>query len=142
LPFLFVYGTLKEGFPNHHLNIGRRVPGVFRTKEALPLLVVRLTNEERAPWLLESRGQGFRVKGQIFEIQPQALAAIDAFEEVGKPTGYARIELELESEDRESSVTAFAYVKQQHQLENCLHAEGPFEEYTVELSRGYWIAAA
>jgi len=138
LPLLFVYGTLKEGFPNHHLNIGRRVPGLFQTRAARPLLVVRLRQEDRAPWLLDAPGQGFPVRGQVFEIQPEDLVAIDAFEEVGRPTGYVRVELELASAQGEA-VTAFAYVKPPDQLGNCLQVEGPFEEYTAELARGYWI---
>ena len=28
---LFVYGSLKEGFPNFHINRGRRIAGQFRT---------------------------------------------------------------------------------------------------------------
>ncbi len=54
---LFVYGTLKQGFPNHGINTGRRVPGRFRTRKAHPLLVVRLPHEDRAPWLLDQPGQ-------------------------------------------------------------------------------------
>jgi gamma-glutamylaminecyclotransferase len=50
---LFVYGTLKEGFPNHHLNVGRRLPGEFRTRKPFQLFVVQLPNEERAPWLVK-----------------------------------------------------------------------------------------
>lgn len=140
MPLLFVYGTLKEGFPNHHLNIGRRVPGLFQTRAARPLLVVRLCQEDRAPWLLDAPGQGFPVRGQVFEIQPEDLVAIDAFEEVGRPTGYVRVELELASAQGEA-VTAFAYVKPPHQLGDCLQVDGPFEEYTAELARGYWLQA-
>ncbi|MFD2451175.1 gamma-glutamylcyclotransferase [Ideonella paludis] len=35
---IFVYGTLKEGFPNAHLNQGRRVLGHFRTVQRFPFM--------------------------------------------------------------------------------------------------------
>lgn len=139
MPLLFVYGTLKEGFPNHHLNVGRRVPGVFRTRQAWPLFVVRLPNEERAPWLVDAPGQGHRVAGQVFEVAPEAMASIDAFEEVGRPTGYVRVELELASEADGAPVVAYGYLKPQHELARCLAVEGPFAEYTLALAQGYWI---
>ena len=37
---VFVFGTLKQGFPNFHVNKGRRVGGTFRTLERRPLLIV------------------------------------------------------------------------------------------------------
>ena len=40
MPPLFVYGSLKEGFPNFHVNQGRRVPGEFRTVRPHPLYLV------------------------------------------------------------------------------------------------------
>ena len=36
---LFVYGSLKEGFPNFHVNKGRRVPGTYRTVQPYPLFL-------------------------------------------------------------------------------------------------------
>jgi gamma-glutamylaminecyclotransferase len=33
MPLLFVYGSLKQGFPNEHVNTGRRVSGQYRTRE-------------------------------------------------------------------------------------------------------------
>jgi gamma-glutamylaminecyclotransferase len=139
---LFVYGTLKEGFPNHHLNVGRRLPGEFRTGKPLQLFVVKLPGEERAPWLVDGTGSGHQVRGQVFEVEDEALASMDEFEGVGQPTGYLRLELELERTDQEGNPRAFAYMKQEQQLQHCLSIEGPFEEYTSKLAVGYWIAAA
>ncbi len=139
---LFVYGTLKEGFPNFHLNVGRRVPGDFRTRQPYRLLVVRLPNEDRAPWLLPATGHGHRVTGQVFEVDDDVLAEIDRFEEVGQPTGYVRVPLELERVGHEDTVSAFVYLKQDHQLAHCLAVEGPYEEYTADLATGYWITTA
>lgn len=140
---LFVYGTLKEGFPNHHLNAGRRVAGEWRTCTPWPLLVVRLPGEDRAPWLMDQPGHGQRVHGQVFEVTPDALAAMDRFEEVGLPTGYRRTGIELERVDAPAPpLQAWVYVKPADDLPRCLAVEGPFEAYTLALARGYWIGAA
>jgi gamma-glutamylaminecyclotransferase len=135
---IFVYGTLKEGFPNFALNPGRRVPGTYRTRQPFPFYVVQLAVEDRAPWLVNDPGQGLQVLGQVFEVDEDTLAAMDRFEEVGVPTGYGRLELELEPVDRAGEVLrAHAYVKEPHQLVHCLQVEGPFADYTTELALGY-----
>lgn len=135
---VFVYGTLKEGFPNFTLNPGRRVPGTFRTSQPFPFYVVQLPVEDRAPWLVNCPGEGVPVSGQVFEVDEATLQSMDRFEEVGLPTGYVRVELDLEDESGRS-LRAHAYMKLPHQLVDCLLIEGPFGEYTAELAAGYWL---
>lgn len=138
---IFVYGTLKEGFPNFARNPGQRLPGTFRTRQPFPLYVVQLLHEDRAPWLVNQPGQGMRVSGQIFEVDDATLRAMDRFEEVGLPSGYARCTLELEPADETGGVLhAQAYLKAPHQLTECLLIEGPFAHYTAELAAGYRLA--
>lgn len=135
---IFVYGTLKEGFPNFHLNPGQRVPGTYRTRQALPFYVVQLRLEDRAPWLVNQPGQGVQVCGQVFEVDAATLQAMDAFEEVELPTGYVRVALELEAVDEPGTVLhAHVYMKEAHQMVECLAVEGPFSEYTEQLAMGY-----
>jgi gamma-glutamylaminecyclotransferase len=137
---LFVYGTLKEGFPNHHFNTGTRLPGCYKTRLAYPLLVVRLLNEDRAPWLVDQPGQGHQVIGQVFEIAASSLPAIDALEEVGLATGYVREALELQDcAEPGHCMVAYAYLKPAQHLPQCLEWEGPFQEYTQALAEGYWL---
>jgi gamma-glutamylaminecyclotransferase len=138
---LFVYGTLKEGFPNHFLNQGQRVTGTFRTRHAFPLYVVRLPHEDRAPWLVHLPGEGHQVEGQVFKVDDAALPAMDAFEEVGLPTGYLRVEIELDAGPGEDTpLRAHAYMKHADQLPTCLEREGPFPEYTLALAADYRLA--
>jgi gamma-glutamylaminecyclotransferase len=138
---LFVYGTLKEGFPNHFLNNGQRVAGIFRTRHAFPLYVVRLPHEDRAPWLVHLPGEGRQVAGHVFEVDETALPAMDASEEVGLPTGYLRVEIELDAGPGEDTpLRAHAYMKHADQLPACLDREGPFPEYTLTLAVGYRLA--
>jgi gamma-glutamylaminecyclotransferase len=140
---LFVYGTLKQGFPNHHLNQGRRIPGTFRTRQPFPLYVVRLPHENRAPWLVHQPGEGHPVTGEVFEIDEALLPAMDAFEEVGLPHGYLRVEIELDASPGDAEDTAplraQAYMKAADQLPECLEREGPFPEYTLALAAGYYL---
>lgn len=140
---IFVYGTLKEGFPNHFRNPGQRVAGSFRTRQRFPLYVVRLPSENRAPWLVNSPGEGHQVAGQVFEVDGATLAQMDAFEEVHLPTGYVRANVELEPVDGGTTVLhtlrAHVYLKRPAELPLCLAIEGPFAEYTPELAAGYWL---
>ena len=66
---LFVYGSLKEGFPNFHVNKGRRVPGTYRTVQPYPLFLAN----GQLPCLLDAPGSGHRVLGRIAE-QPHQLS--------------------------------------------------------------------
>lgn len=136
---LFVYGTLKEGFPNFARNSGTRLPGVYQTRLAYPLYVVRLPNEDRAPWLVDEPGVGSRVCGQVFRVDATLLQAMDVFEEVGLPTGYVRaqIELNLFGGGAGSTLLAHAYLKPASHLGDCLSLEGPYAEYSLELATGY-----
>ncbi len=135
---IFVYGTLKEGFPNFPFNPGKRVEGSFRTRQPFPFYVVQLTDEDRAPWLMNRPGQGVQVVGQVFEVDAPTLQSMDDFEEVGQPTGYVRVEVELEAVHLDGEVVhAHVYMKEEHQMVECLAVEGPFAEYTAELAVGY-----
>ncbi|MCB1999635.1 MAG: gamma-glutamylcyclotransferase family protein [Burkholderiaceae bacterium] len=135
---IFVYGTLKQGFPNFPRNSGRRMPGDFRTLQPFPLYVVQLPNEDRAPWLMHQPGRGKPVTGQVFEVDEGLLQAMDTFEEVGLPQGYVRVAIDLEAVHAPGRpIASYAYVKLEHQLAECLAIEGPFAEYTLALAAGY-----
>lgn len=137
---LFVYGTLKQGFPNHHLNRGRRLPGRFVTCQAYPMYVVRLPAEDRAPWLMNLPGQGHCVTGEVYEVDAADLPAIDRLEEVGQPTGYERVNLALRAaEDPSVQLQAQAYLKPAEQWPRCLAHEGPYTEYTPAHALGYYL---
>lgn len=140
---IFVYGTLKQGFPNFGINTGRRLAGSFRTVQSFPLYVVDLADELRAPWLMDMPGRGHPVLGQVFEVDDDALRAMDALEEVGLPCGYVRAEIELEAMgERRARLRAQAYLKPADQLHACVARDGPFAEYTLAHAAGYRLGAA
>jgi len=84
---IFVFGTLKEGFPNFPTNRGRRVPGRFRTEMAFPLYLV---GDRHAPWMLDSPNSGLNVTGEVYEVDEDALRLMDVLERVHEPDGYIR----------------------------------------------------
>lgn len=140
---VFVYGTLKEEFPNFSRNVGRRIEGTYRTRLPFPFYVVKLHNEDRAPWLVNKPGHGLQVLGQVFKVDSEPLKAMDAFEEVGLPGGYVRVEVQVERLGRQDALhQVHAYMKDERQLKECLAIEGPFCEYTHELAVGYRLAPA
>jgi len=131
---LFVYGSLKEGFPNFHINRGRRIAGQFRTVLPHPLHLVN----GRLPCLLPLPGQGLQVAGQLFEVDDAALAAMDALERVGRPGGYQRIVIAVQrsaGEGPAAALDAFVYVQSPALLDGSGPHEGPLAEYTAEHAR-------
>jgi gamma-glutamylaminecyclotransferase len=131
MALLFVYGSLKEGFPNFHVNAGRRIAGVYRTVQAYPLYLA----EGRLPCLLATPGSGHHVVGQLFEVTPEALAAMDALERVGERGGYARVAIEVTPADaaaEATATTANVYVQSAARLATPGPHLGPLAEYTLE----------
>jgi gamma-glutamylaminecyclotransferase len=105
---LFVFGTLKKHFPFHSACLdGAKYVGACRTLEAYPMFVA---GPWFAPMMLDKPGDGLRVSGELYEIDPPRLAAIDAMESVGKP-GNFRISIEGEPLEGGGSCRAFAYAK-------------------------------
>jgi len=125
---VFVFGTLKQGFPNFAVNRGRRVEGVFRTVQPHPLVLV---GERCVPWMIDVPGSGQRVAGELYEVDAAALAAMDELEGVGRADGYHRKALQVQAADA-TVVTAQAYMKLTDQVVQGDVRIGPLAEYTLE----------
>ena len=136
LVFVFVFGTLKEGFPNFGANTGTRMPGTFVTKERYPLYLV---GERHSPWMINTPGQGEHVVGQIFQVEPDALRRMDILERASEPDGYDRIPIQVKSQSFEpgSELAAHAYLKHPRNLKGAKIMIGPFREYTHEYAALY-----
>ena len=130
MPPLFVYGSLKEGFPNFHVNQGRRLPGEFRTLRPYPLYLIG----GRLPCLLPLPGEGLPVQGQLFEVSPEALARMDALERVGQPGGYTRALIEVQdlAAAAPAAMPAFVYLQARTMLDAPGPHLGPLALYTME----------
>ena len=134
MPPLFVYGSLKEGFPNFHVNQGRRLPGEFRTLQPYPLYLVA----GRLPCLLPAPGEGLQVQGQLFEVTADELALMDALERVGQPGGYRRELIEVQRMGAAAAgevIAAYAYLQSPAMLDAAGPHLGPLALYTLEHAR-------
>ena len=72
---IFVFGTLKEGFPNYQFNVGERLFGEFET---VLLHSIYLVGKRCSPWMVENPSAGTLVQGQVFQVDDAALAVMDA----------------------------------------------------------------
>ena len=129
---VFVYGTLKEGFPNFAVNKGVRVPGAFRTVDRYPLYLV---GDRHVPWMLDLRGEGERVAGEVYEVDDAALAAMDRLERVGEPDGYRRVMIRVEGDG--VPIEVLTYLKFAPHLVRSEARLGPLEQYTLDHARLY-----
>lgn len=130
MPMLFVYGSLKEGFPNFPVNAGRRIEGDYRTACAYPLYLW----SGQLPCLLPQPGRGVPVRGQLFEVDAAALQAMDRLERVGEPGGYARHTIRVVRTDvaGTAAVEAFVYMQDPRLLDTPGEHLGPIDDYTAE----------
>jgi gamma-glutamylaminecyclotransferase len=126
---VFVFGTLKEGFPNSGTNKGSRVAGEFFTINRYPLYLV---GERYSPWLVLSEGEGFQVRGQVFTVDEATLGDMDRLERIHKTDGYRRVQVQVFSESANDEMQVFVYVKPPQQLEGMLVQLGPIAEYELE----------
>ena len=81
---VFVYGTLQKEFGNHRVmqRAGGEFIGKARTFNKYPLVV------EGLPYLLDSRGDGENVEGEIYEVPDEGFSDLDQLE--GHPNFYER----------------------------------------------------
>lgn len=128
---VFVFGTLKEGFPNFHRNQGSRIPGVFKTVESYPLYLV---GERYSPWLVLAAGEGHPVIGQVFCVDDVALAEMDALERITQRDGYRRLEIEVMNVDTGLKQRVWVYGKPTASL--------PTADIRVELEGDYLLEHA
>jgi gamma-glutamylaminecyclotransferase len=124
---VFVYGTLKQGFRNFHVNRGTRLPGEFITEQAFPLYVI---GEFGLPWLVHEPGRGERVTGQVFEVDDAALAAMDVLERVGDAGWYSRQTLAVRHTASGEVTQALAYFGSTARLLTDSVHHGPLAEYS------------
>lgn len=130
---VFVYGTLKQGFPNFATNRGRRVPGHFVTVQAYPLYLV---GPRCTPWMLDLPGQGQPVAGQLFEVDDTTLRAMDLLERVAEPDGYRRVRLQVKAQPvgpgPQVTRHAWAYLQQPHRFDPVHARSEALAEYTLQ----------
>jgi len=91
---VFVYGTLRRGRLNHH-HLESGPPKVFflgraETVDRFPFVI---GTQFRVPYLLDRKGEGKYVTGEIYAVDDEILERLDILE--GVPNYYNRIEIEV-----------------------------------------------
>ncbi len=127
---VFVYGTLKHGFPNSHIGLPRAVfIGNYRTVETYPLVIA---GRWRTPNLLNEPGDGHQVTGEAYRVSDSVLTELDVLESVHLPKGYRRIMIEVEPMDETSQPLgqAWTYLRERAHISE-IHA-GPMETYPID----------
>lgn len=131
---VFVYGTLKQGFPNFHVNVGRRVGGDFLTVLPHRLLVI---GTDGLPWLLASDGSGERVLGQVYEVDDAGLARMDRLEQIDEAGWYRRERIRVVPREGGAELQPWVYFGDDARVAREPLRFGPLAEYTLELSKTY-----
>ena len=85
---LFVYGTLKKGFNNHHYVKEYECLGEANTVEKYPMI-----NSGYFPSLIDDKGIGYYIKGFVYLVDDNQLVKIDNLE--GHPTFFQRKEIDI-----------------------------------------------
>jgi gamma-glutamylaminecyclotransferase len=138
MPLLFVYGSLKQGFANEHVNAGRRVAGRYRTQDRYFLY---LLGEGEVPCLLAPPGNGHQVIGELYEVSAGDIERMDRLERIGEPQGYERVEIAVERFDTVAGepYQAFVYLRQDQYIPASTPRIGPLDEYKLEhAARFFW----
>jgi len=115
LATVFVYGTLKRGFPNFETHMkDARFLGQARTQDAFPLVIA---GRWRTPYMLQDAGNGVPINGELFAVTADALEALDRLEKVGEPGGYVRqMILVARLEDTSEALPALCYLMPPNRL--------------------------
>ncbi|XP_060186056.1 putative gamma-glutamylcyclotransferase At3g02910 [Lycium barbarum] len=136
---IFSYGTLKRGFPNHHLietliSTGDVIfIGEYTTVSIFPLV----RGPYGIPYLINIPGSGHRVKGELYKVKPNGLGPLDDLEgiEIGH---YERLPVSVVGRD-EVVVSAEAYFAHRSFGEGMWKRGGEMglEEFSVEMAGKY-----
>lgn len=120
---MFVYGTLKRGFPNHGLLDGAQFVGEATTIHRYPMIV---QGTHFSPVMIPEEEQGHRIRGEVWDVDDERLAALDHLESTHLPTGYIRKRIRVVLEGG-TSCDAWVYFKPRDRIK-IVHSE-PHADY-------------
>ena len=125
--YVFVYGTLKKGFPNYDESLlSHYFVGDCKTIDRYPLVVA---NKYYSPVLIDEKGEGQLVHGELYKVSQEVLTILDKMEGVGQDWGYRRIQIDV-ALDRGEVISANTYVKQRNEL-SAIHSN-PLQTYGID----------
>lgn len=113
---IFVYGTLKRGFPNY----SEQRLGVFYCGDCITVASYGLVIADQyyVPVLLQDGHKVAKecIAGELYRVDQQTLKWLDKLEGVGKPKGYQRVDIKVAMISGEIK-TADAYMKDTKDLD-------------------------
>jgi gamma-glutamylaminecyclotransferase len=116
---VFVYGTLKRGFPLFEKGLpDATFLGACRTVESYPLYIAQ---DFYGPIMLNKPGEGLPVQGELFEVPDNQLPTLDELESVGSK-GSFRSTVVVEPLGGGLRVSAIGFMKDESWLEP-LHSD-------------------
>ena len=119
-----MYGLRKRGQSEHGVLEDARFLGSCRTQDPFPLVLV---GPERRPLMLSDRGSGHRVTGELYEVTPETLAAIDR--EVQREDTAFRVMIPVVPADGDPPEAAWVFVRDP---ESDIEIHGPpLDEFTA-----------
>jgi gamma-glutamylaminecyclotransferase len=136
---IFVYGTLKQGFRNFHINRGRRVDGDFVTDVPYPLYLV---GEFGLPWLVRKPGEGLPVEGQVFEVDDDVLQDMDALERIDQAGYYQRLPLRVKRIGGDAAIDVECYFGSESTFARGPVIAGPLARYELSHQAVYRYSGA
>ncbi len=131
---VFVFGTLKQGFPNHHYIAQQTLVGDFETEQAYPLYLV---GDRYSPWMMDQAGSGTPVTGQVYKIDKETLSVLDELERTGFKDGYTRQQIAVRKLNATTRLQVNCYLKPAWQLSAQAIRCGPLPSYLPEHARLY-----
>ncbi|XP_054764788.1 putative gamma-glutamylcyclotransferase CG2811 [Lytechinus pictus] len=102
---VFVYGTLKRGQPNHFAlsEVGNErytYIGNGFTSTKWPLVIA---SEHNIPYLLDKEGNGYNIKGEVYDVDDVLLGHIDQVECYPDVYGRRKVDIIMTKEETDSN---------------------------------------
>ncbi|WP_188906607.1 gamma-glutamylcyclotransferase family protein [Aureimonas endophytica] len=114
MEYVFVYGTLKRGFPLFEKGLfGAEFVGACRTVQPYPLVIAM---PFFGPVMLDRPGMGLPVQGELYRVAAEDLPRLDVLEDVGEP-GSFRSRLDVATLSDRRTIAAIGFMKDERWLD-------------------------
>jgi len=120
---IFVYGTLKSGFHNHHYLKNATFIDKATTLYKYPMILAC----QAFPHLINAKGKGHYIKGEVYSIDNETMLKIDELEGVPEHYYGECIDVRLQNGDNLRVKTYF-----------CTECKG-YEKYEMISEFGNWL---
>lgn len=132
---IFVFGTLKKGFPNFYLNNGIKQAGQYITEQNY---LFYLIGDRHTPCVYFDKNRGVPIQGELYHVNKKQLAVLDELERIHKPDGYVRTLVNIKNQQlSKQTIDAFIYLKMADQINQNEIKLGPIDCYTTEYTKLY-----